>query len=183
VSYVLLKTLLFNFNNIIMRRLLFASVIMALTLSGFGQKSVDALFNRYAGNDGFVTVTISGNLLKLAKALCDDDEKDDNCWPSDITTIRILIQEDEGMKTGNFYDLVERDLDRKSYEEFMRVKESDQDLVMLVRTAGRSFKEFLVIAGGEDNLLIQVKGNMTFREAEKFSEKIKKDNGAGFVLN
>jgi hypothetical protein len=141
------------------------------------------LFNRYAGNDGFVTVTISGNLLKLAKALCDDDDNDDDCLPATITTIRILVQEDEGLKTGNFYDLVEREIDRKNYEEFMRVRKSDQDLVMLVKTAGRSFKEFLVIAGGEDNLVIQVKGNMTFREAEKFSEEIKKDNGDGFVNN
>jgi len=40
-----------------------------------------------------------------------------------------------------------------------------------------------VIAGGEDNLLIQVKGNMTFKEAERFSEQVKKDNGTGFVNN
>jgi len=167
-----------------MRRFLFAFVIMALTVSGYGQKSVDALFSRYAGSDGFVTVTISGNLLKLAKALCnDDDDKDQDCLPGNITSIRILVQEDDGMKVGNFYDLVERELDRKNYEEFMRVKESDQDVVMLVRAVGRSFKEFLVIAGGEDNLLIQVKGNMTFKEAERFSEQVKKDNGTGFVNN
>jgi len=54
---------------------------------------------------------------------------------------------------------------------------------MLVRTQGRSFKEFLVVAGGEDNVLIQVKGNMTFREAERFSEKIRKDNGTDLVNN
>jgi nicotinate-nucleotide pyrophosphorylase len=78
---------------------------------------------------------------------------------------------------------VEKELDRRNYEEFMRVNESDQDLIMLVRTEGRSFKEFLIVAGGEDNVLIQVKGNMTFREAERFSEKIKKDNGAGLVNN
>ena len=44
------------------------------------------------------------------------------------------------------------------YEEFMRVKESDQDLRMLVRTEGKRFKEFLLIAGGEDNAVIQIKG-------------------------
>ena len=168
-----------------MRRLFFSLVILALTISGYGQKSVDALFARYAGNDGFVTVTISGNLLKLASALCDDDDKDHDhdCWPADITSIRILAQEDDDMEVGNFYDMVEKELDHGNYEEFMRIKESDQDLVMLVRTEGRCFKEFLMVAGGEDNVLIQVKGNMTFKEAERFSHKVKKDNGADLVNN
>ena len=170
-----------------MRRLFFALVTLAVTLPGSGQRSVDALFNKYAGNHGFVTVTINGNLLKLAKALCNDDDDDDDddhdCWPADITSIRILVQEDDDMKVGNFYHLVEKELDRRNYEEFMRVNESDQDLIMLVRTAGRSFKEFLIVAGGEDNVLIQVKGDMTFKEAERFAEKIKKDNGTGLVNN
>jgi hypothetical protein len=185
VSYVFLKNQLFNLIIVVMRRLFFALVTLALTLSGSGQRSVDALFNKYAGNHGFVTVTINGNLLKLAKALCDDNEDDNDrdCWPEDITSIRILVQEDNDMKVGNFYHLVEKELDRRNYEEFMKVNESDQDLIMLVRTEGRSFKEFLVVAGGEDNVLIQVKGNMTFREAERFSEKIRKDNGTDLVNN
>ena len=166
-----------------MRRLFFALVTLAVTLPGSGQRSVDALFNKYAGNHGFVTVTINGNLLKLAKALCNDDDNDRDCWPADITSIRILVQEDDDMKVGNFYHLVEKELDRRNYEEFMRVNESDQDLIMLVRTVGRSFKEFLIVAGGEDNVLIQVKGDMTFKEAERFAEKIKKDNGTGLVNN
>jgi hypothetical protein len=59
----------------------------------------------------------------------------------------------------------------------MRVKEADQDLRMLVRTEGNKFREFLLIAGGEDNVVIQIKGNMSFREARKFSENVKRNNG------
>ena len=59
----------------------------------------------------------------------------------------------------------------------MRVKETDQDVRMLVRTEGNRFREFLLIAGGEDNAVIQIKGNMTFREARKFSEDAKKNHG------
>jgi len=158
-----------------MKRLLFATVILTLTFSCLGQKSVDALFNKYAGNNGFLTVTISGNLLKLACLLDDDDEK--NPLPGDITEIRILAQEDKEMKVGNFYDLVIRDIYVKDYEEFMRVKESDQDIRMLVRSDGNIFKEFLLIGGGDDNFIIQVKGNMTFKEAREFSSDIKKNHG------
>jgi len=103
--------------------------------------------------------------------------------PADITTIRILAQKDDDMFAGNFYDMVEKELDRKNYEEFMRVKDSDNELVMLVRTEGRKFREFLVVAGGEDNVLIQIKGNMTYNEAKKFSDRMKKDNGVDIVIN
>lgn len=167
-----------------MKRIVFALVIMILGLSASGQKSVEALFEKYSGSDGFTTITINGSLLNLVRAFDDDDS--DNLLPGDISTIRILVQEDEGVFEGNFFRLVERELDRKNYEEFMRVKESDSDLIMLVRSQGRSFTEFLVIAGdddGEDNVLIQIKGNMTYREAREFADRIKRDRGAEILIS
>jgi hypothetical protein len=159
-------------------------LVIILVLSAFisvvsGQKSIDALFDRYAGKDGFTTVTISGNLLKLARCL--DDSECDDAMPAKISEIRILTQDDENMKVDNFYDLVIKDIDLDKYDEFMRIKESDQDLRMLVRTEGRRFREFLLIAGGEDNAVIQIKGDMTFKEAKKFSEDSKKNHGLNIV--
>ena len=170
-----------------MRRLILALVIMTVGLSGYGQKSVDALFEKYSGDDGFVNITISGDLIKLIKAFDHNDYDDDHdLWPADISMVRILAQEDDSFFAGNFYEMVERELDRKDYEEFMRVKNSDHDVVMLVRTDGRGFREFLVIAGdddGEDNVLIQVKGNMTYKEAKEFADRMKRDNGVEIVIN
>lgn len=151
-----------------MKKLLLIIVLTVTATLTYGQKSIDALFQRYAGRDGFTTVTINGSLLKLAHWLGDKD--DDNSLPADITEIRILAQEDSSMKVGNFYNLVINDIDLTNYDEFMRVKKSDQDVRMLVRTEGRRFKEFLLIAGGEDNAVIQIKGNMSLDEAKRFSE-------------
>jgi len=156
--------------------LILALSITAVTLNA--QKSIDALFTKYAGKDGFVTLSISGNLLKLIDVLDEDDtDNDSDISRANITEIRILAQEDENLKVENFYDLVIKDIDIDNYEDFMRIRESDQDVRMMVRTEGNKFKEFLLIAGGEDNVLIQIKGNMTYAEAKKFSEKAKKDHG------
>lgn len=156
-------------------------VLIVLTISAtlvYGQKSIDELFERYAGKDGFTTVTIDGNLLKLAHCLGDKDNYDDEeSLPANITEIRILAQEDDHIKVDNFYNFVINDIDLKSYDEFMRVKKSNQDLRMLVRTEGKKFKEFLLIAGGEDNAVIQIKGNMTYDEAKKFSRNAEKNKG------
>jgi hypothetical protein len=160
--------------------LLFIALTFTLTIVS-GQKSIDALFERYSGRDGFVTVSISGPLLKLAHL---DDNNKDSSLPAHITAIRILAQEDDNMKRAdNFYDLVIKDINLNDYEEFMSIKKSDQDLRMLVRADGNIFSEFLLIAGGEDNALIQIKGNMTFSEAKRFSDDAKKNHCANLIAD
>jgi hypothetical protein len=160
-----------------MKKILLIVAVMITASAAYGQKSIDALFEKYAGKDGFTTVTINGSLLKLAGCMEGNDE---GSLPANITEIRILTQEDENIKVENFYDMVIKDIDLNLYEEFMRVKESSQDVRMLVRAEGKNFKEFLLIAGGDDNALIQIKGNMCLEEAKKFSSDAKNSHGKGF---
>jgi hypothetical protein len=159
-----------------MKRILWMMAISTLMTFTYGQKSIDRLFEKYTDNDGFVTITLKGNLLNLIRAEKDEGEKDH--LPGNITEIRLLVQEDKGIKTENFYDLVIKDINVRDYEEFMRVKESDQDLRMLVRTEGNIISEFLLIGGGEDNLLIQIKGRITFEEADRICSDAKRDHGS-----
>jgi hypothetical protein len=163
-----------------MKKLILLFVLIIAIQGVKAQKSIDALFQKYAGNDGFTTVTINGSLLKLASCL---DRNSDSSLPADVTEIRILTQEDKSIPVENFYDMVIKDIDLNMYEEFMRVKEKNQDVRMLVRTEGKNFKEFLLISGGEDNALIQIKGNMSFEDAEKFSKDAKKNHGEDIVSN
>lgn len=164
-----------------MKKIIGIIAIALLSTTLFGQKSIDALFDKYGGKDGFVTVTINGNLLKLAASL---DEDEDSELPRNITSIRILAQEDEYKgSVENFHDLVIKDIDLSKYEEFMRVKESNQDVRMLVRMEGNRFSEFLLIVGGEDNALIQIKGDMTLSEAKKFADDAKKEHGTNIINN
>ena len=166
-----------------MKKLLLFAVLSITFTFVYGQKSIDALFDKYAGKDGFTTVTINGSLLKLSRWFDSSADHDDNSLPVGLTEIRILSQEDKAIKTENFYDKVINDIDLNTYEEFMRIKDSDQDLRMLVRTEGKKFKEFLLIAGGEDNAVIQIKLNMTFVDAKKLSEDARKINGIDIIAD
>lgn len=163
-----------------MKKLFLFIVLTIAVTTIYGQKSIDALFAKYAGNEGFTTLTINGNLLKLFSCL---DSNNESSMPADIGEIRILTQEDKNIHVENFYDMVIKDIDLSLYEEFMRVKEVGQDVRMLVRTEGENFKEFLLISGGEDNALIQIKGNMSFEEAQKFSKDAKKNHGEDIISN
>jgi hypothetical protein len=162
----------YKLNNKTMKKLFLSIVLVIAVSSIYSQKSIDNLFQKYAGNEGFTTLTLNGNLLKFASCL---DSNNESSMPADVEEIRILTQEDKSLNAGNFYDLVINDIDLSQYEEFMRVKEKNQDVRMLVRAEGKNFKEFLLISGGEDNALIQIKGNMSFEDAEKFKEDAKKN--------
>lgn len=150
--------------------ILFSAI--AITLSG--QRSVDELFEMNSDDNGFINLTISGSLLK--KLCQDDDGGSKRGWPNEVTLVRILIPEDEDSNRTNFMDFIKRDRDLRSYEEFMSVREKDQDIRMLVRMDGKVIREFLLIGGGDDNFIMQVKGRITVDEAEEFSREARKDH-------
>jgi hypothetical protein len=159
-----------------MKRFLLISLIASFAVSMSGQSSIDKLFDKYAGKEGFVTVSINGNMLKLIAAI--DDNDDEIMKRADkFTTIRILAQEDEFFDSENFYDLVIDEVNRGDYEELMTINSSDADVKILVRTDGKVFKEFLLIAGGDDNALIQIKGNLSYDDVKDMGESVKQGKG------
>ncbi len=159
-----------------MKRIITITLMTLIAVSITAQSSVDKLFNKYQGRDGFVSITINGNLLKfLAES---DDSDDDFLKHADkFTTIRILVQEDDEMEIENFYDMVIDEVSKSGYEEMVSVKSADEDLKILVKADGKVFKEFLLIAGGDDNALIQIKGSMTFNDVKEMSTSFQDGKG------
>ncbi len=157
-----------------MKRIITPLVLLVFTISLSAQSSIDRLFDKYQGMDGFVTVTVSGNFLKLIGEFDDDDEFLKNS--DKIAVIRILAQEDDNMEVDNFYDLVMDELDKGGYEEMVRVNSSDSDMKIMVKAEGDIFTEFLVVAGGDDNAIIQIKGKLTEKIIKEMSESINDDN-------
>jgi hypothetical protein len=147
--------------------------MMASLVSVFGQRSVDRLFDTYSEKDNFYTMHLSGNLLKFVVSSDNDNE---DALPQEVTEIRLIAQKDDEVKVPDFYNLVMRNLDTEGYEEFMRIKSFDQNTVLLVKGHGKQFSEFLMVAGGEHNVVIQVKGSFSVQDAKKFSINIKKDH-------
>jgi len=147
--------------------------VFAISLNA--QSSIDRLFERYQGLDGFVTVTISGNFLKMVGKF--DDGDDDFLRNADkFTAIRILAQEDDNMEVDNFYDIVMDEIDKGGYEEMVRVNSSDSDVKIMVKAEGNVFTEFLLVTGGSENAIIQIKGKLTEEMIREMSESIDDDN-------
>lgn len=151
--------------------LLFAITSLYSTGVVAQQDPVSRLFDRYAGKEGFTTVFVTGDLLKMA-AKCDPEDQDLR-FLSNLSEIRVLAQEGkDGQIAGlNFHAEIWPDLDKAAYKELLIVKEKDQDVKMLARENGKTISEFLIIVSGtNENVLVQIKGNLNLQEMDKLSE-------------
>lgn len=157
-----------------MKKIITPIVLFLFALTVNAQSSIDRLFDRYQGVDGFVTVTLSGSFLKLAGHFDDDEELLKHA--DKFTSIRILAQEDDNMDVENFHDMIMDELDGGGYEEMVRVNSSDADLKIMVRAEGNIFTEFLLVAGGDDNAIIQIKGRLTEKTMKEIADDLEDDD-------
>jgi len=153
---------------------------MASVITGYSQKSIDRLFDTYSDKDNFFTMHLSGNLLRFVVNCSNNDEES---LPQEVTEIRLIAQKDDQVKIPDFYNMVMNSIDKDGYEEFMRIKSIDQNTILLVKAHDKEFNEFLMVAGGEHNVVIQVKGSFSSQDARKFSENVKRDHCKNLCLS
>jgi hypothetical protein len=130
-------------------------------------KSIDRVFDKYAGKEGFTTVFISKYMFSMFANLedaGDQDLKEAQEVFGKLDGIKILAVEDaKALGPGvNFYDEIMKDLPRERYKELMVVKDSESDVVFLAREEAGKIVELLLIVGGEgdENALIAITGEI-----------------------
>lgn len=161
-----------------MKRLISIAVAVLFTITISAQSSIDKLFSKYQGQEGFTTVTINGNMLHLLADISEDEDDEIMQFANKFNSIRILAQEDDDLAVGSFYDIVIDEVNKGGYEEMVTINSSGNDVKILVKSDGKVFKEFLLIAGGDENAIIQIKGNLTYKEVKTMTESVQ--DGEGF---
>jgi hypothetical protein len=134
--------------------------------------AVDKLFDKYADRDGFTTVSISKGMFNLFAS--ENESKDEfNMAVKGLESIRILSPDSTIAKGSlNFYKEIIKSLPIEQYEELMSVKEKDQVFKMLIRKKGNIITEFLMIGGGNTNILICITGNINLKSISKLSKSM-----------
>ena len=140
-------------------------IIVAVTFTLKAQSDpVNEVFNKYANQKGYTTVNITGDFFKM---MANTDSKDENLQnlSRSLSEVRILAQDDKNAgEPLDFHKLVYDKLNKNAYKELMTVKQSDQNVNMLVKENNGLISEFLMIVGGDDNVLISIKGNIKLSE-------------------
>ena len=138
--------------------------------------AVDNLFNKYKGKEGVTTVQISPELFQIVKAM-EIEEIDDHDIPFDkIASVKILtIEDEEGFEGVNFYDEIQKDLDVSDFTEVLTVDDSGETVRMWMKADNAVVSEFLLIVGGDDNVLIYITGNFNLNDLEGLAESFDHD--------
>jgi hypothetical protein len=150
-----------------MKKVMIILAMACMAGAVYAQKDpISAAFEKYDGKEGFTVVTLSGDMLNMFTRAA--EEKHDTTFQSKITSLRILVREKEksdGLAVPDFKTEVYDKLDKQAYKEMMTVKQSDQNIVILVKeNGGRISEMLLMVTGKDDNVLIQAKGDLLLKE-------------------
>ncbi len=159
-----------------MKRVIFVLFVCALANLVKGQTDpVSAIFEKYAGTEGFTTVNITGDMLRMLAKL--DPEDKDPRELSGLEEIKILTQEDRRAAMDlDFHDEIYSKLNKELYKELMVVRDNDEKVNMLVREENGTIHEFLLIVSGTDeNVLISIKGDIALSKLGELSEALDKN--------
>ena len=157
-----------------MKRVLIVFLSGFITWSGFSQNSsVDKLFDKYSGKDGFTVVNISKEMFDMFGQMNNQgDDQEFKDVASKLTGIRILSYEGKDDKGINFYKELMKDFPANEYKELMVIKEKDQDVKFLTREKNGKIIELILIAGGKDNTLICIDGDINLKDISKITQSM-----------
>jgi len=164
-------------NQEIMKRIILLLIAVAVPAFMMAQNSaVDKLFNNYKGKEGVTTVQISPELFQVMNAM-DIEELDSNEIPFDkVASVQILtIEDDEAYEGVNFYDEIKGELKTDDFAEVMTVDDGDETVRMWMKTDAGKVLEFLLIVGGDDNVLVYITGNFNLNDLEELAGSFGED--------
>jgi len=140
------------------------------------QKAVEKLFNKYQGKDGITTVLIGPELFQVIKSM-DIQEIEGHDFPFDkLSGLKILTIEDkEKYPDVNFYKEIEKDLNMDGYSEIMTVNDGGEVVRMWMKTQGEKILEFLLIVGGDDNVVVYISGNFSLNDIQGIAGSFNQD--------
>jgi len=160
-----------------MKRVIFLLAVIALPAMMIAQNSaIDNLFNKYKGKDGVTTVMIGPELFQVMNAMDIEDVEDSDIPFDKVSSVKILtIEDEEGYEGVNFYDEIKGDLKTDDFAEVMTVDDGGEVVRMWMKAENEKVLEFLLIVGGDDNVLIYITGNFNMNDLEELAESFDDD--------
>ena len=157
-----------------MKTIALAMLMMITSSMLIGQKvTLDQLFEKYSGKEGFTTISISQQMFSIFAALANDEDKSGDAIKG-LTGIRILVEEKKS--TEDTFGKEIKALQTSDYTEMMSIKEKDQDIKFLIKMNGKAVSELLMAITGDENVLICIEGkNIDLNTISNISKTVKID--------
>jgi hypothetical protein len=144
-----------------MKTFILSVLITAYGTSLFAQQAeFDRLYSTYKGEEGVVALWIPGFLMKLASCIPDLDRAEKQLLRSLRSVTVLTVEEPNLYPELNFTDEINFSGMRDGYHMLLEVHDDKEDVVILAREVNSKISDLIVVVGGIDNVLIQVRGRM-----------------------
>jgi len=144
-----------------MRKVLLTLVVLAIGSGIFAQSGdINRLYHTYQGESEVISMYIPGFLCRLAANIGDIGYEEELLLRS-IKSIKLLVVENEAINERvNFVDEIDLDRNKSDYVLMLSVHEEDQDVLILGRKKGEEIRDLVIVVGGEENVMVSIKGRM-----------------------
>lgn len=144
-----------------MKKLILSLLIVSTGLTLFSQPAgFDRLYYQYKGEEGVVALKIPGFVMKLAGSIADLDREEKQLLKS-LRSVTVLTIEEQDLYPGvNFTEEINLSKMKGDYKLMMEVHEDDEDVIIAAREKNGKLRDLIVIVGGDENVLVHVRGRM-----------------------
>ncbi|MDF1570680.1 MAG: DUF4252 domain-containing protein [Bacteroidales bacterium] len=145
-----------------MRYLVTLSIAILFTGTSLSAQPLAAemLYQKYRGEEGVVSIWLPGIAMKLAATIA-DLEHEEAAFLRSIRSMRVLTIENNELYPGvNFAREANIHIGRNGYEVMVQVTSDGEDVLILGREKRGKLKDMLILVGGEDNVMVHIKGRM-----------------------
>lgn len=165
-----------------MKKLVFKSLVLALVMFPImlsaQSSSIDKLFDKYSGQDGFTSVNISKSMFAFFAKMEGVEDSEFNKMQEVIDNLdglKILsCDSKDSRRLEEFRNGVNNMLKTNKFEELMVMKESGNEVRFMTRNVGQNIVELLLIASEEDDVaVISFFGIIDLQAISRLSKTIK----------
>ena len=144
-----------------MKKLFFSAILLTFGLSMFAQPAgFDRLYYEYKGEEGVMALKIPGFVMKLAGSIADLDHEEKALLKSLRSVTVLTIEEDHLYPDVNFAQEINLSNMKGGYKMLMEVHNGDEDVIIAAREKNGKLRDLIVVVGGDDNVLVHVRGRM-----------------------
>lgn len=144
-----------------MKRIIFSALMIAFSVSMYAQPvGIDRLYYSYKGEEGVVALKIPGFVMKLAGSIAGLDREEKQLLRS-LRSVTVLTIVKSDLYPGvNFTEEVDFSRMKGGYQLLMEVHDGDEDVIIAAREKNGKIRDLIVVVGGDENVLVHVRGRM-----------------------
>ncbi len=143
-----------------MKKYIITLLVIAIPAMAISQpQSVRKSFRKYAKEEGVVKVTVPGIVLDIASWFVDDQATAKLIRKIDKVKV-LAIDNDEYNGEVNLVDDIMKNFKNNAFEQLLTVRSDKEDAVIMIKEGFRNKRELLILAGGDDNAIVYLKGKI-----------------------